>query len=33
VKYGVSYGNQSTELQIKPGKPVVLNSSLRRIGQ
>jgi alpha-L-fucosidase 2 len=33
VKYRVSYGEHSAEAQIEPSKPVVLDSTLHRIGQ
>jgi alpha-L-fucosidase 2 len=31
-KYRVSYGDKAAEVQIEPGKPVVLNGALHRIG-
>ncbi len=33
VGYRVSYGDQSTDARIEPGKPVLLDGALRRIGQ
>jgi alpha-L-fucosidase 2 len=33
TKYLVSYGDQSAEAQIEPGKPVLLDGALHRIGQ
>ena len=32
VKYRLIYGDESTEVQIEPGKPILLDSTLRRIG-
>jgi alpha-L-fucosidase 2 len=33
MKYRVSYGDESTEAQIEPGKPIVFDGALHRIGQ
>jgi alpha-L-fucosidase 2 len=33
TKYRVSYGDQSAEAQIEPGKPIVLDGAFHRIGQ
>jgi alpha-L-fucosidase 2 len=33
VKYRVSYGDQSAEVQIQPGKPIVMDGTLHRIGR
>ena len=32
VKYRISYGGHSAEVQIQPGKPVLLDNTLRRTG-
>lgn len=32
MKYRVLYGDQSAEVQIEPGKPVVLDEALHTIG-
>jgi hypothetical protein len=33
IKYMVSYGDQSTEVQVLPGKPAKLDGTLHGIGQ
>jgi alpha-L-fucosidase 2 len=32
VKYRISYGDESAEARIKPGKPIILDGALHRIG-
>jgi alpha-L-fucosidase 2 len=32
-KYRISYGDQSVEAQLQPGKPIVLDNALHKIGQ
>ena len=33
VKYRIAYGEQSAEARVEPGKPIVLDANLRRVGQ